>query len=192
MLFPLGERRLRKETRLHWHVVLDDDFLAANWLADGAESMAHDGNDGDLHWFSSNMLSRNCPHHCLDQQPRQIEFIILSTFASSRSMAGLVPRSGPLMGPWPMPDDESAVPKELVPGAAALVPKAPPVADMCDPMPAPPRASAAVVERPTQSAMPIAKCFFIPRLLQHTINVTVVRRCALKLMWVRASPPPLN
>jgi hypothetical protein len=29
-----------------------------------------------------------------------------------------------------MPDDESAVPNELVPGAAALVPKAPPVADM--------------------------------------------------------------
>src|SRR5450755_905346 len=75
------------------------------------------------------------------QQPRQIEFIILSTFASSRSIAGPVPISEPLMGPWPMPDDESAVPKELVPGAAALVPKAPPVADMCDPMP-PPRASA--------------------------------------------------
>jgi hypothetical protein len=27
------------------------------------------------------------------------------------------------MGPRPMPDDESAVPNELVPGAAALVPK---------------------------------------------------------------------
>jgi hypothetical protein len=37
-----------------------------------------------------------------------------------------------------MPDDESAVPKELVPGAAALEPKAPPVTDMCDPMPPPP------------------------------------------------------
>ncbi len=38
------------------------------------------------------------------------------------------------MGPWPMPDDESAVPNELVPGAAALLPKAPPVADIwCDP-----------------------------------------------------------
>jgi hypothetical protein len=29
-----------------------------------------------------------------------------------------------------MPDEESAVPNELVPGAAALVPKAPPVTDM--------------------------------------------------------------
>jgi hypothetical protein len=53
MLFPLGESRLGKETCLHRHVVLDDDFLAANWLADGAQSMAHDGNDGDLHWLSS-------------------------------------------------------------------------------------------------------------------------------------------
>jgi hypothetical protein len=52
----------------------------------------------------------------LDQQPRQIESIILSTFASSRSMAGLVPISGPFMGLRPMSDDESAVPRELVPG----------------------------------------------------------------------------
>jgi hypothetical protein len=37
------------------------------------------------------------------QQPRQIDSIILSTFASSRSIAGLVPSSGPFMGPWPMP-----------------------------------------------------------------------------------------
>lgn len=58
MFFPLGERRLRKETCLHGHVVLDDDFLAANWLADGAESMAHDSDDGDLHWPSSNVLER--------------------------------------------------------------------------------------------------------------------------------------
>jgi len=76
MLFPFGERRLRKETRLHRHVVLDDDFLAANWLADGAESMAHDGNDGDLHWLSTNVLSRNYPVHlygrCLDRsQPHR-------------------------------------------------------------------------------------------------------------------------
>jgi hypothetical protein len=48
-------------------------------------------------------------------------------------MAGPVPISGPVMGPWLIPDDESAVPKEFVPGAAALVPKAPPVTDMCDP-----------------------------------------------------------
>jgi hypothetical protein len=64
------------------------------------------------------------------QHPRQIDPIALSTAASSRSMAGLVPSSGPFMGPSPTPDDESAVPNELVPGAAALVPKAPPVTDM--------------------------------------------------------------
>ena len=57
----------------------------------------------------------------------------------------------------PVPDDESAAPAELVPGAAGLVPKAPPVTDVppvpdiWDPMP-PPRANAAVVERLTQSA----------------------------------------
>ena len=85
-------------------------------------------------------------------------------------MAGLVPISAPFMGPWPMPDDESAVPRELVPGVAALVPKAPPVTDMCDPIPAPPRASAAVVERLTQRATQIAESFFIPRFLRHTIK----------------------
>jgi hypothetical protein len=31
----------------------------------------------------------------IDQQPRQIDLIILSTFASSRSTTGLVPLSGP-------------------------------------------------------------------------------------------------
>ena len=63
------------------------------------------------------------------QQPRQIDPIILSTFASSRSIAGLVPSSGPFVAPWPVPDDESAVPAELVPGAAALLPEAPPLID---------------------------------------------------------------
>jgi hypothetical protein len=48
-LFPFGQRWLREETRLHWHVVFDNDFLTTNWLADGAKSMAHDGDDGDLH-----------------------------------------------------------------------------------------------------------------------------------------------
>src|SRR4051812_25460763 len=76
------------------------------------------------------------PHRGGVQQPRQIDPIILSTFASSRSMAGLVPSGGPFIGPSPVPDDESAVPSELVPGAAALVPKAPPVTDiLCDPIP---------------------------------------------------------
>ena len=44
-------------------------------------------------------------------------------------MAGLVPSRGPFMG-WLVPDDASAVPSEFVPGAAALVPKAPPVTDI--------------------------------------------------------------
>jgi len=111
------------------------------------------------------------------QHPRQIELIILSTFASSRSMAGPVPISGPFMGPWPMPDDESAVPKELVPGAAALLPKAPPVTDMCDPMPAP-RASAAAVERPTKSVTQRTESFVMPDSIGHAINVRVERRYA--------------
>jgi len=46
------------------------------------------------------------------QQPRQIDPLILSTFASSRSIAGLVPSSGPFMG-LPVPDDESAVPRRV-------------------------------------------------------------------------------
>src|SRR5580704_15584620 len=87
------------------------------------------------------------------QHPRQIDPIIFSTFASSRSIAGLVPSSGPFIGPLPTPDDESAVPNELVPGVAALVPKAPPVDGLCDPMP-PPRANAAVLARLRQRATP--------------------------------------
>lgn len=107
-----------------------------------------------------------------DQQPRQIDPIILSTFASSRSMAGLVPSSGPFIGPLPTPDDESTTPNELEPGAAALVPKAPPVADRCDPMP-PPRASAAAVKRPTQTATQGAKISSCRDSLERAINVTV-------------------
>jgi hypothetical protein len=68
-------------------------------------------------------------NHRDGQQPRQIYPIILSTFASSRSIAALVPSKGPFIGLSPMPDDDSAVPSELVPGAAALLPKAPPVTD---------------------------------------------------------------
>ena len=64
------------------------------------------------------------------QQPLQIEPSAFSTLASSWSTAGLVPSSGPFMG-RPMPDDESAVPAELVPGVKGLVPKAPP-APTCD------------------------------------------------------------
>ena len=36
----------------------------------------------------------------------------------------MMPRGGPFWGPLPTPFDESAVPNELVPGAAGLVPKA--------------------------------------------------------------------
>ena len=76
-----------------------------------------------------------------------------------------------VIGPSATPDDGSAVPRELVPGVAALVPKAPPVTDMCDPidpidpMP-PPRANAAVVERPMQRAAQTTESFFMTRLLQ--------------------------
>ena len=95
------------------------------------------------------------------QQPRQIDPIILSTFISSGSVAGLVPSAGPFMGPWPVPDDESAVPEELVPGAAALAPEAPPVTDIwCDP----PRANAAVVGTLTQRATQRTESFFMPGL----------------------------
>ena len=113
------------------------------------------------------------------QQPRQIDPIILSTFASSRSMAGLVPSSGPFIG-WAVPDDESAVPAELVPGAEGLVPAAPPVTEpWCDPMP-PPRANAVAVERLTKRATQRTESFFMPRLsrTRDLINVTVDRRCA--------------
>jgi hypothetical protein len=62
-----------------------------------------------------------------DQQPRQIDEIILVTLASSASMAGLVPSSPPAweLVPWPL--DDSAVPDELVPGALTRSPEAPPL-----------------------------------------------------------------
>ncbi len=65
------------------------------------------------------------------------------------------------MGPCPTSDYDRAVPNELVPGAAALVPKAPPIVDIpCDPMP-PPRANAAEVKRLVQSATQRTRCFFM-------------------------------
>src|ERR1700728_1775593 len=96
-----------------------------------------------------------------NQQPRQIDAIILLTFASSLSMTGLVPSSGPFIG-WEVPDDEIAVPEELVPGAEGLVPAPPPVLTepWCDP-PLPPRANAAVTERPTHRATQIAESCFM-------------------------------
>lgn len=59
------------------------------------------------------------------------------------------------------------MPAELVPGAAAVVPKAPPpIMDIDDPMPCappmpPPRANAAAVERPMQRATQRTKSFFM-------------------------------
>ena len=44
-----------------FYVVQDDDLLAANWLADGAERMAHDGNDGNLCWLSSMYEAETVP-----------------------------------------------------------------------------------------------------------------------------------
>src|ERR1700754_3851430 len=125
------------------------------------------------------------------QHPRQIEFIILSTFASSGSIGG----SASTMG-WPTPSDESAVPDELVPGAAAVVPNAPPIMDIPvipiweDPMPCappvPPRANAAVVERPTQRTIQRTESLLMPRLL-----VGAGRRAAPKGFRLRRpSTPP--
>jgi len=80
------------------------------------------------------------------------------------------------MGPRPAPDDESAVPKELVPGAAALEPNAPPVTDMWDdPMP-PPRANAAAVERLTHKTTQTTGSFFMRDSLKHAVNATVDRQ----------------
>jgi hypothetical protein len=70
---------------------------------------------------------RASPQEIAAQHPRQIDRIDCSTFASSRSMAELVPSKGPFWGPLPTPLDESAVPSEFVPGTLGLVPKAPPV-----------------------------------------------------------------
>jgi hypothetical protein len=61
------------------------------------------------------------------QQPLQIDEIILAALRSSWSTAASpVPSATPLVAP-PVPEDESAVPRELVPGEAGEVPAAPPV-----------------------------------------------------------------
>jgi hypothetical protein len=64
-LFPVGERGLRQQARLHRHIVLDDDYFAtdgarqsANGLRnEGSDRMAHDGNDGDLHPLAIRLLT---------------------------------------------------------------------------------------------------------------------------------------
>src|SRR6185437_15568583 len=103
-----------------------------------------------------------------DQQPRQMDAIILLTFASLRSMAGLVPTSGPFWGPFPTASEESAVPSELVPGASPFTG----LVDMVEwwePTP-PPRANATVVERPTQRARQRTESFFMVRLPRSRYN----------------------
>jgi hypothetical protein len=110
----------------------------------------------------SGARSRSRRRSPANQQPLQIDLIILSTFASSLSIAELVPRSGPLEA---LPPDESAVPAEFVPGAPTLVPAAPPP-EGCDP-PCPPRATAAVAEKITQRANERTESLFTSKLL-HT------------------------
>ena|ERR1700761_1947114 len=104
-------------------------------------------------------------------------------------MAGLVPSNGPFVGPRPAPDDERAVPNEFVPGVAALVPKAPPVTDMCDPMP-PPRANAVAVERLTQKATQRTQSVFMLSLHRTRDQRRSLKR--IHLTWVRNSPAPLK
>ena len=57
LLFPVGKRGLRKQAGLHRHVLLGHDFLATGRLRNrvdglrdrGAERVAHQSDDGDLH-----------------------------------------------------------------------------------------------------------------------------------------------
>jgi hypothetical protein len=123
------------------------------------------------------------------QQPRQIDLTVLSTCASSRSIAALVPSSGPFAWALPVPEDESAVPSELVPGVLNGWPVLgtwfnPMAGDPrlddprlddprpgdpmpCDAMPAcdpmPPRAKAAAGTQ-TQKAMQRTESFFMSKL----------------------------
>jgi hypothetical protein len=81
-----------------------------------------------------------------------------------------VPSSGPFMGPWPTPGDESAVPNELVPDVAALVPKAPQL-----------RTCAIPCRRPGnrgRGRKANAKGDANGKAFHAKINVTVGRRCA--------------
>jgi hypothetical protein len=107
-----------------------------------------------------------------DQHPRQIDPYHLVDPRIFTVDGRIGAEKWSFLGPLPTLFDDSAVPNELVPGAAALVPKAPPVTGMppatdvwCDPMP-PPRANAAVTERLTQRAAQRTESFFMPRLLR--------------------------
>src|SRR6201994_3472860 len=74
-------------------------------------------------------------------------------------MASPVPSAAPFAA-LPVPEDESAVPAELVPGASGLVPDAPPaIGDAwCrpPPMPPPPRLNAAAGNRVERTTQPTA------------------------------------
>src|SRR5579859_1502400 len=127
-----------------------------------------------------------------DQQPLQIELIIFSTFASSRSTAGLVPSSGPFCWLLLKPLVESAVPNEFVPGDPGRSPKAPPVTGMpvvaeedgCRPMPPPceppPRANAAGPANAAQTTTPRTKRFFMSGSLENNITPGFVHRSDIK------------
>src|ERR1700686_100459 len=62
MRLPVGERGLGEHAGLHGHLVLHDDFLAADRLRDAAKRVAHQGDDGDLHVG----LFSYCPFVCAD------------------------------------------------------------------------------------------------------------------------------
>src|ERR1700688_3298112 len=74
-------------------------------------------------------------------------------------MGSPVPSAAPFAA-LPVPEDESAVPAELDPGASGLVPDAPPVVGdewcMPPPMPPPPRLNAATGNRVERTTQPTA------------------------------------
>ncbi len=84
-----------------------------------------------------------------------------------------VPSAAPFSA-LPIPEDESAVPAELVPGAVGLVPNAPPVMDdewcMPPPMLPPPRLNAAAGNRDERMTQPIANVFLADVFLDSSIS----------------------
>jgi hypothetical protein len=67
---PVGERGLGEHAGLHGHVVLDDDFLAADRLRDAGQRVAHQGDDGDLHV--------GLALYCAGPKPRRPSMALLS------------------------------------------------------------------------------------------------------------------
>src|SRR5205085_10666006 len=56
MRFPVGESGLGEYAGLHGHLVLDNDFLAADRLTDVGQRIAPRGDDGDLQWPFSTVV----------------------------------------------------------------------------------------------------------------------------------------